>query len=303
MMAATAPHEEHWGVVRGHRRHRPRRRRRGRARDQRAAQRAHPHRHQQPARRRDQGRRVHGRLVPRPRPRGPDRRRAQGPRASSCASRAAGPGPSLLLLAHEDVVPANAADWQVPPFSGLIKDGYVWGRGAVDIKNLVAAHAVATARLAAAGGPAAGTLVYACTADEEEGSVGGARWLVEQPPRPREDRLRDQRGRGALPRARRAPRLPRRERREGHGPVPPHHQRRGRPRVRAAAQRQRGRRRRAGRRGARLASSCRSSSTPPPRTSCACSSTRPRSASACATRTRRARPWSSSRAATSSSPT
>ena len=44
------------------------------------------------------------------------------------------PGPSLLLLAHEDVVPANADDWQVPPFSGLIKDGYVWGRGAVDIK-------------------------------------------------------------------------------------------------------------------------------------------------------------------------
>jgi acetylornithine deacetylase/succinyl-diaminopimelate desuccinylase-like protein len=92
------------------------------------------------------------------------------------------PGPSLLLLAHEDVVPANAADWQVPPFSGLIKDGYVWGRGAVDIKNLVAAHAVAAARIAKAGGPAAGTLVYACTADEEEGSVGGARWLVANRP-------------------------------------------------------------------------------------------------------------------------
>ena len=92
------------------------------------------------------------------------------------------PGPSLLLLAHEDVVPANAPDWQVPPFSGLIRDGYVWGRGAVDIKNLVAAHAVAAARIAAQGGPAAGTLVYACTADEEEGSVGGARWLVEHRP-------------------------------------------------------------------------------------------------------------------------
>lgn len=92
------------------------------------------------------------------------------------------PGPSLLLLAHEDVVPANASDWQVPPFSGLIRDGYVWGRGAVDIKNLVAAHAVATARIAKAGGPARGTLVYACTADEEEGSVGGARWLVEHRP-------------------------------------------------------------------------------------------------------------------------
>ena len=92
------------------------------------------------------------------------------------------PGPSLLLLAHEDVVPANAADWQVPPFSGLIKDGYVWGRGAVDIKNLVAANAVAVRRLAAAGAPFAGTVVYACTADEEEGSVGGARWLVQHRP-------------------------------------------------------------------------------------------------------------------------
>ncbi len=92
------------------------------------------------------------------------------------------PGPSLLLLAHEDVVPANAPDWQVPPFSGRIEDGYVWGRGAVDIKNLVAAHAVATARIAAAGGPAAGTLVYACTADEEEGSIGGARWLAAHRP-------------------------------------------------------------------------------------------------------------------------
>ena len=92
------------------------------------------------------------------------------------------PGPSLLLLAHEDVVPANAPDWRVPPFSGLIEGDYVWGRGALDIKNLVAAHAVATARVAAAGGPAAGALVYACTADEEEGSVGGARWLVDNRP-------------------------------------------------------------------------------------------------------------------------
>ena len=92
------------------------------------------------------------------------------------------PGPSLLLLAHEDVVPACGADWQVPPFSGLIKDGYVWGRGAIDIKNLVAAHAVAVRRLAAAGAPFAGSVTYACTADEEEGSVGGARWLVKHRP-------------------------------------------------------------------------------------------------------------------------
>ncbi len=92
------------------------------------------------------------------------------------------PGPSLLLLAHEDVVPANAADWQVPPFSGLIKDGYVWGRGAVDIKNLVAANAVAMRRLAAAGAPFDGTVTYACTADEESCTGGGVRWLLEHRP-------------------------------------------------------------------------------------------------------------------------
>jgi acetylornithine deacetylase/succinyl-diaminopimelate desuccinylase-like protein len=92
------------------------------------------------------------------------------------------PGPALLLLAHEDVVPANAADWQVPPFSGLIEDGYVWGRGAVDIKNLVAANAVAMRRLAAAGTPFDGTVVYACTADEERCEGGGVRWLLEHRP-------------------------------------------------------------------------------------------------------------------------
>lgn len=92
------------------------------------------------------------------------------------------PGPTLLLLAHEDVVSVNAADWQVPPFSGLIQDGYVWGRGATDIKNLVAAHAVAVRRLAAAGAPFDGTVVYACTADEERCRGGGIRWLLEHRP-------------------------------------------------------------------------------------------------------------------------
>ena len=91
------------------------------------------------------------------------------------------PGPTLLLLSHTDVVPAEPQGWTVPPFSGLVKDGYVWGRGAADIKNLVAANAVATVRVAARGG-FAGTLVYAATADEEEGSVGGARWLIENRP-------------------------------------------------------------------------------------------------------------------------
>lgn len=92
------------------------------------------------------------------------------------------PGPTLLLLAHTDVVPAEPAEWSVPPFDGVIKDDYVWGRGTADIKNLVTAHALATLRLVASGTDFAGTLIYAATADEEEGSVGGARWLTRNRP-------------------------------------------------------------------------------------------------------------------------
>lgn len=92
------------------------------------------------------------------------------------------PGPTLLFLTHEDVVPATSGDWSVPPFSGLIRDGYVWGRGATDTKNLVAANAVAVRRLAAAGCPFAGTVIYASTADEERCQGGGIRWLLDHRP-------------------------------------------------------------------------------------------------------------------------
>lgn len=92
------------------------------------------------------------------------------------------PGPTITLLAHTDVVPAEADAWQVPPFSGEVRDDWVWGRGAADIKNLVAAHAVAVRRLAASGCDFAGTVIYAATADEEEGAVAGARWLTQKRP-------------------------------------------------------------------------------------------------------------------------
>jgi len=92
------------------------------------------------------------------------------------------PGPTITLLAHTDVVPAEAETWAVPPFSGEVRDDWVWGRGAADIKNLVAAHAVAVRRLAASGRDFAGTVVYAATADEEEGAVAGARWLTQNRP-------------------------------------------------------------------------------------------------------------------------
>ena len=57
------------------------------------------------------------------------------------------PGKTLTMMGHLDVVPADAAEWSVPPFAGVVKDGFVWGVGAVDMKNQVAAEAVALARL------------------------------------------------------------------------------------------------------------------------------------------------------------
>ena len=92
------------------------------------------------------------------------------------------PGPRLGLLGHLDVVPAEAEEWTVPPFSGAVRDGSVWGRGATDMKNQVAAQAVAVARLARAGAPFAGELIFIATADEERGDYCGARWLAAQRP-------------------------------------------------------------------------------------------------------------------------
>ena len=92
------------------------------------------------------------------------------------------PGPTLTYMGHLDVVPADAAEWSVPPFGGLVKDDYVWGCGATDMKNQVAAEAVALARLKRSGADFAGTLKYAATADEEVGDHCGVRWLCRNEP-------------------------------------------------------------------------------------------------------------------------
>jgi len=92
------------------------------------------------------------------------------------------PGPTLVLMGHMDVVPADEAEWTVPPFGGVVKDGCVWGCGATDMKNQVAAEAVAVARLARAGADFAGELVYLATVDEEVGTHCGVRWLCEHRP-------------------------------------------------------------------------------------------------------------------------
>ena len=92
------------------------------------------------------------------------------------------PGPTLTMMGHLDVVPADAGEWSVPPFAGVVKDGFVWGVGATDMKNQVAAEAVALARLKRSGADFAGTLKYAATADEEDGEFCGVQWLCEHRP-------------------------------------------------------------------------------------------------------------------------
>jgi acetylornithine deacetylase/succinyl-diaminopimelate desuccinylase-like protein len=95
-----------------------------------------------------------------------------------------GSGPSMALLGHTDVVPADAQDWRRPPFSGDVDDdGYLWGRGAVDMKNETATRAVAMAVLAREGFQPNGDLLYIAEADEEDGTHPvGMIWLVQERP-------------------------------------------------------------------------------------------------------------------------
>jgi len=90
--------------------------------------------------------------------------------------------PGLLVHGHLDVVPAQASDWSVAPFAGEIRDGYLWGRGAVDMKDFDAMLlSVVRARQRAGAIPGRPiTLVF--TADEEAGGRLGAHWLVEHHP-------------------------------------------------------------------------------------------------------------------------
>jgi acetylornithine deacetylase/succinyl-diaminopimelate desuccinylase-like protein len=85
--------------------------------------------------------------------------------------------PSLTLLGHTDVVPANADDWSQDPFGGELIDGEVWGRGAIDMLNLTATMATSFRHLATSGFRPAGDLTYVAVADEEALGTHGAEWL------------------------------------------------------------------------------------------------------------------------------
>ena len=93
-----------------------------------------------------------------------------------------GPGKPLILLNHIDVVPANPENWQVHPFSGDIVDGFIWGRGALDMKGMGVMELVAFIAAAREGLKLKRDVVFLAVADEEAGGYSGARMLLEQHP-------------------------------------------------------------------------------------------------------------------------
>ena len=90
--------------------------------------------------------------------------------------------PGLVVHGHLDVVPADAADWSVDPFSAQIKDGMIWGRGAVDMKNTDAMILAIVRFWAKRGIKPPRNIVLAFFADEEAGSLFGSRWMVAKHP-------------------------------------------------------------------------------------------------------------------------
>ena len=90
--------------------------------------------------------------------------------------------PGLLVHGHLDVVPADPAEWSVHPFSGEVRDGFVWGRGAVDMKDMDAMTLALVRQWARTGTRPPRDVVVAFLADEEAGGVKGAHWLVRNHP-------------------------------------------------------------------------------------------------------------------------
>jgi len=90
--------------------------------------------------------------------------------------------PGLVLHGHLDVVPVNPADWSVDPFGGIIKDGYIWGRGAVDMKDMDAMILAVARAWKRSGFIPDRNILIVFFADEEAGSEYGSRWLVKNRP-------------------------------------------------------------------------------------------------------------------------
>ena len=162
-------------------------------------------------------------------------------RAAPTWSRACGPAPTARACACSATwtpCSPNPEEWTVDPWSGELRDGCVWGRGALDMKSQVAAEAAAALTLAEEGWrPEAGELLIVFTADEETGAEHGAQLAVRAAPGQGGLRHGGERGRRRGVRVRRPPPLRRLRRREGRVPLHAHHRgpRRATPRSRASA--------------------------------------------------------------------
>jgi acetylornithine deacetylase/succinyl-diaminopimelate desuccinylase-like protein len=108
---------------------------------------------------------------------------AEPERPNLVARLAGGDGPTLGYLSHVDTVLADSEDWSRDPWGGEISDGFLYGRGAVDMKDQTAAEAVALATLARNGVKPNGELKLISVVDEETGGALGAQWLTETLPR------------------------------------------------------------------------------------------------------------------------
>ena len=102
------------------------------------------------------------------------------PSRGSVITRLKGSGekPNLLLLSHIDVVAANPAEWTIDPFAGTVREGYVYGRGAYDMKGMTAIEVLTLLLLKRNNIPLKGDIVLAATADEEKGGEEGAGYLL-----------------------------------------------------------------------------------------------------------------------------
>lgn len=114
----------------------------------------------------------------------PSRLLGSDPRRQSLYARLEAPGdePAILLLHHIDVVPANPGEWSVPPFEGRRSNGYVWGRGTLDVKSLGIAWLAALLDLHRSGAALRRDVIFLAVADEEAGGTRGVEMLLAEHP-------------------------------------------------------------------------------------------------------------------------